>query len=110
VFPGVQNILLAARAPATAPPPVDLYVAWDGSSFRTAAFGLAADVRRHGHSAQLELAGRSLKGQLKAADRIGARYVAILSGDGTAMKDMQTGEQRTVEIETVLHFLTRGFE
>ena len=42
------------------------------------AFELARDARRAGLAAQLELAGRSLKGQLKHADRIGARYVAIV--------------------------------
>ena len=44
----------------------------------SAAFELANEARRAGLSAQLELAGRSLKGQLKHADRIGARYVAIV--------------------------------
>ena len=46
---------------------------------------------------QQELAGRSLKGQLKQADRIGARYVAILGDEGIALKDMESGEQETVE-------------
>ena len=50
-----------------------------------------------GHAARLELGGRSLKGQLKQADRAGARYVAILGDEGTSLKDMETGEQRDVE-------------
>ena len=68
---------------------------------------LAADARRAGYSAQLELAGRSLKGQLKQADRAGARYVAILGDEGTALKDMESGEQRTVETDTVMHHIRR---
>jgi histidyl-tRNA synthetase len=45
----------------------------------------------------MELAGRSRKGQLKQADRLGARYVAIVDGDGGAvLKDLQGGEQRDV--------------
>ena len=61
---------------------------------RAAAFRLAADARRAGHAARLELGGRSLKGQLKQADRAGARYVAILGDEGTSLKDMETGEQQ----------------
>ena len=48
-------------------------------------------------NAQLELAGRSLKGQLKQAGRLQARYVAILDGDGMRLRDMQTHEQEDVE-------------
>ena len=45
---------------------------------------------------QQELAGRSMKGQLKQADRLGARYVAILGDEGIALKDMESGEQEVV--------------
>ena len=79
------------RAPPVAPPPVDLYVAYAKPEHREAAFRLAADARRAGHAARLELGGRSLKGQLKQADRTGARYVAILGDEGTSLKDMEIG-------------------
>ena len=61
-----------------------------------------------GHAARLELAGRSLKGQLKQADRAGARYVAILGDEGTSLKDMETGEQQTVEPGTVMHHIAQA--
>jgi histidyl-tRNA synthetase len=102
---GVERMLMAAVAQPTAPVPVDLYVAYAGDAHRAAAFRLAADARRTGFAARLELAGRSLKGQLKQADRAGARYVAILGDEGTSLKDMETGEQRTVEPDTVMHVL-----
>ena len=41
---------------------------------------------------QIEQAGRSLKGQLKQADRIGARATVIVGGE-IEVKDMGTGEQ-----------------
>jgi histidyl-tRNA synthetase len=106
---GVERMLMAAAPPPVAPPPVDLYVAYAGEAHRAAAFRLAADARRAGHPARLELGGRSLKGQLKQADRVGARYVAILGDDGVAIKDMETGEQRTVEPDTVPHHIRNGF-
>jgi histidyl-tRNA synthetase len=38
------------------------------------------------------MAGRSLKGQLKQADRLRARYVAVVSPDGaTVLRDLSAG-------------------
>jgi histidyl-tRNA synthetase len=105
---GVERMLMAAPAQPVAAPPVDLFVAYAKPELRSQAFRLAADARRAGHAARLELGGRSLKGQLKQADRAGARYVAILGDEGTALKDMETGEQQTVEAGTVMHHITRG--
>ena len=104
---GVERILLASPPVPVAPPPLDLYVAYAGPEHGAEAFRLAADARRAGHPARLELGGRSLKGQLKQADRAGARYVAILGDEGTSLKDMETGEQREVETGTVMHHITQ---
>jgi histidyl-tRNA synthetase len=105
---GIERMLLASPPPPVAPPPVDLYVAYAKPEYREAAFRLAADARRAGHAARLELGGRSLKGQLKQAGKTGARYVAILGDEGTSLKDMQTGEQKTVEPDTVMHHIRGG--
>ena len=43
-----------------------------------AAFGVLQEARGAGLIAQMELAGRSLKGQLAHAQRLGVRYVAIV--------------------------------
>jgi histidyl-tRNA synthetase len=105
---GVERILLASGRAPTAPPPVDLYVAYAKPELRTAAFRLAADARDAGLAARLELGGRSLKGQLKQADRAGARYVAILGDEGASLKDMESGEQRTVEPDQVITRVARS--
>jgi histidyl-tRNA synthetase len=83
---GVERILLAAAAAPPPPPPVDLYVAHEAA--RRAAFGTLLDARRAGLRAQMEATGRSLKGQLKHAERLGARYVAIVdAGGGIRLRD-----------------------
>jgi histidyl-tRNA synthetase len=105
---GVERMLLTASTIAPAEPALDLYVGYAGEAHRTQAFRLAADARRAGLSARLELAGRSVKGQFKQADRAGARYVAILGDEGTALKDMETGEQHTVEADTVMHHIAKA--
>jgi histidyl-tRNA synthetase len=105
---GLDRMLLAAPNQPVAQAPLELYVAYAGPEHQRAAFRLAADARRAGHAARLELAGRSLKGQLKQADRAGARYVAILGDEGVSLKDMESGEQKTVEADTVMHHIRSG--
>ncbi len=114
---GIERMLLAAGDLPIAPQPVDLFVALpksdaeaeSGSAGNKTAFELAHGARRAGLTAQLELAGRSLKGQLKHADRIGARYVAIVeSGSTASLKDMQSGEQREIDAHSVIPTILRG--
>ncbi|HEY2770055.1 MAG TPA: ATP phosphoribosyltransferase regulatory subunit, partial [Solirubrobacteraceae bacterium] len=108
---GVERMLLAASDIPIAPELVDLFVAHTEPPAAAAetAFSLALQARRAGLQAQLELAGRSLKGQLKQADRLGARYVAIVGGDGQAsLRDMQSGEQRELDVTSVIPTILRG--
>ena len=105
---GIERILLAADAQPVGAPVVDLFVAYAGEEHRAAGFQIAHEARRAGLAAQLELAGRSLKGQLKQADRIGARFVAILGEEGATVKDMESGSQEVVEPGGVIHHVLRG--
>ncbi len=104
---GVERILLARPQRPVAARPVDLYVAFDGAEQRAAAFAVAAEARDARMNAQMELAGRSRKGQLKQGDRLGARYVAIVEDGGTVLKDMQSGEQRAVQAGEVVTRILR---
>jgi len=104
---GVERILMTAAELPSARPPLDLFVAYATPELRAVAFRLAADVRRAGLAARLELGGRSLKGQLKQAGNARARYVAIFREDGVALRDMETGEQQEVEAGTVMHHITQ---
>ncbi len=108
---GIERMLLAAGELPVAPELVDLFVALAKPEGSGTAFDLAREARRAGLQAQLELTGRSLKGQLKHADRIGARYVAIVS-DGASgavsLRDMESGEQRDTEPQNVIPTILRG--
>jgi histidyl-tRNA synthetase len=101
---GVERMLMASTQPPAAELPVDLWIAY-APAHKSAAFRLAADARRAGHSARLELAGRSLKGQLKQASRSGARYVAIFGDDGVELRDRDGGEDKVVAPGTVMHHI-----
>jgi histidyl-tRNA synthetase len=92
---GVERILLAAGERPAPKPVTDLYVAHEDRAVQ--AFALANEARAAGLAVQQELGGRSLKGQIRQADRAGARYVAIVGADGVQLRDMDSGEQEPVE-------------
>jgi histidyl-tRNA synthetase len=117
---GVERILLAGSAPVPESPELDLYVATDFKSppqggarepraaSRKIAFGLLGEARAAGMTAQMELAGRSLKGQLGQANRLGARWVAIVEGEQTKLKDMRGSTEQTVATAEVVQTLRDG--
>ena len=95
---GVERILLAAAEKPRREAVCDLYVALASPEARPGAFRLAAEARRAGLAVQVELAGRSMKGQLKQASRLRAHYVAVVGGEqAIEVKDMESGEQEPVE-------------
>jgi len=105
---GIERILLSAGELPVQADVVDLFVALAGADLGRTGFSLAGDARRAGLNAQLELAGRSLRGQLKHADRIRARYVAIVGEEGTSLKNMESGEQLELSPNEVIPTILRG--
>lgn len=114
---GIERIMLAGDGlgsshggGAHAPAPLELFIALDGTraDLRNEAFGLLSQARSAGLSAQMDLAGRSLKGQLGQADALRARFVAIVGDAHSVLKDMQGGGQRELATNTVVHQVLRG--
>jgi histidyl-tRNA synthetase len=101
---GVERMIMASTLPPPVDPPVDLYIAYE-PGHKALAFKLASDARRAGHGTRLELAGRSVKGQLKQASRSGARYVAIFGDEGVQLRDREGGEDKLVAPDTVMHHI-----
>jgi histidyl-tRNA synthetase len=91
---GIERILLA-QGERDAPDDRTVFISVAKPEASREAFGLAHFLRGRGLNVQLEQAGRSVKGQFKHADRLGARAVVIV-GDGIEVKDMESGEQRPV--------------
>jgi histidyl-tRNA synthetase len=64
---------------------------------------MAAEIRRHGIPAEVELAARKLSKALEHADSIGVGSVVLVGprefSSGTVLlKDMKSGKQETVEV------------
>jgi histidyl-tRNA synthetase len=122
---GIERILLAGSIPSPAAAALDLYVCIqeddegdEGLAFEGEPAGLRGGVKRRafellwqarsaGLRAEMEMAGRSPSGQLKQANRRGARFAAIVGGKATTLRDMQEGEQCEIDSERVVHELLR---
>ena len=78
---GITRLILAMQQSGAAAPEVpvpELYVAPMGGAARAAALALTQSLREAGVYAECDIMGRSLKAQMKYADKIGARRVLIL--------------------------------
>jgi histidyl-tRNA synthetase len=104
---GIERIMLA-MGEENASSHRDAFLAAADEDQRQRALALAVELRHAGLSAEVDLAGRGLKGQLKHANRVGARHVLILEADGSLqMRDMETGEQRPISPAGVLDELAK---
>ncbi len=101
---GIERCLLALgeeaarRAPA---PPRPVFVAPLGAQARPQAFALISALRQAGIAVETDYFERSLKAQLKAADRLGAPLAVILGEDElrenkVLLRDLASGEQTLV--------------
>jgi len=107
---GVERILLAGDPQPAAAPVVELFIALQekGIDSSRAAFALLTEARAAGVPALMDLGGRSLKGQLGHAGDLGARWVAIVSGGQSVLRDMQEGGQEPIATDAVIHAVLRG--
>ncbi|MGN0660176.1 MAG: histidine--tRNA ligase [Oscillospiraceae bacterium] len=88
----------------------DIYVAPIGDSASKKAVAIVNLLRREGFFAETDLVGRSVKAQMKYADKIGAAFTLVLgdneieSGD-CVLKNMRSGEQTPCKLESLLDTL-----
>lgn len=110
---GVERTLLAMEAEGKLPEldeRVEVFVAYLDDPGREALPKVLSELRRAGLRADGSYTGRSLKSQLRQADRMGARYAVILGGEELArgaavVRDMELSEQREVPLDGVLKVL-----
>ena len=103
---GVDRIAISRTSETDEAGSLDVYVVAVGDEAMSAGLRLATSLRRAGLGADLDLAGRSMKGQMKQASSSGARWAAILgerelaSGNVT-LKNLQSSEQQEVAFDRV---------
>jgi histidyl-tRNA synthetase len=84
---------------------IDVYLVSLGEAAKDYSVGLLQQLRVAGFSAERDYLDRKIKAQFKAADRLKAKYVAVLGEEELQnnkinLKNMATGEQ--VEVEMAL--------
>ena len=67
-------------------PDIDVFFAVDDEGARPEALAAMAELRRAGRAADTDYAGRSLKGQLTQAGRLGADATVIVRADGATVR------------------------
>jgi histidyl-tRNA synthetase len=104
---GLERLLLALELEGVAAEPTRLdvfFVVGDGAP-RERVLGAVAELRRAGIAADVDYAGRSLKGQLTQAGRTRARTVVVVTGTAAAVRREGAGEQ-VVALDDVVATLT----
>ena len=85
---GLERLLLAmAAAGVTAPPPaIDVFFALEEGAPRREIARWLAELRRRGVAADTDYAGRSLKGQVTQAARLGAAATVVVGAQGAVLR------------------------
>jgi len=94
---GIERLLIALEDAGVEPPgeePIDVFFARDEGP-RELIFELMARLRAAGRSADTDYAGRSLKGQLTQAGRLGARTTVVVGAEAATIR---TAGERDVEV------------
>ncbi|MDE6058932.1 MAG: histidine--tRNA ligase [Clostridia bacterium] len=110
---GLERLLMviaAENAPVPEEKGVSCYLAGMDGKSRGQAFVLASELRKAGISAEVDLMERSLKAQFKYADKIGARFVAVIGeselNEGAAeVKDMKNSSSERVKFSELATYL-----
>lgn len=108
---GIERLILALQTadtgPAEAVSVTDIFIAVIDDSDRPLAFKMATEMRRLGLTVEIDYMGRSLRSQMKFADKIGAVSVVVLGPDELAggevkVRDLASGEERVVPINKLV--------
>jgi histidyl-tRNA synthetase len=103
---GLERLVLAMPVAEAEVGSVDAFVVAVGDEARIPTHVLARDLRRAGLSVLVDYEARSLRAQMKRADRARSAYVLIVGDDElqrneVTVKDMATGGQSTVSRDTI---------
>ncbi|GAB4563447.1 MAG: histidine--tRNA ligase [Anaerolineae bacterium] len=110
---GIERQILTMKEQGIEPPPLpkpEIFVGHVGDKPRIAAFELATLLRKEGLATLFSFGQRSLKAQLRAANRAGALYAVIVGEDELAagvltVRDLTAQTQETVAREEIVSWL-----
>ena len=108
---GLERLMLlmeAQNAPFPEAERPDLFIVALGDKATLRALEITKDMRAEGFGTQLDLNQRSVRAQMKYADKLNAKFNVVI-GDNevetgiAALKNMDTGEQSEISLETFVN-------
>ncbi|NQT07055.1 MAG: histidine--tRNA ligase [Candidatus Omnitrophica bacterium] len=99
---GQDRLILALGKEGSALPALGVYIAVLGEEARREGFRLCNELRSNGVSSQMDYQERSLKAQMRQANKKGSKYVAIIGEDELqkgiiVLRDMSNGTQKEIK-------------
>ena len=94
---------------------LDLFIAGLGDEASGFSFKRMHELRERGYRVDMDLDSKSLKSQMKQADKAGARFVVIigsqeLENKQAPLRNMKTGEQTDLQLAAIGDFLANAVE
>lgn len=110
---GLERLLLLMENTGVDIPignPPEIYIAGMDAQTRLKAFGIVNNLRANGICAECDHMQRSVKAQFKYADKVGAKFVAVIGGDELEkgkvnVKRMSDGTTEEVAFEDILRYI-----
>ena len=107
---GIERLLLELDSQGIQipePAAMDLYIATIGGKADTFAQRLVYKLRAQGVGADTDHMGKSLRAQMKYADKMGYTYNIVLGDEEiesnrAVLKNMKTGEQKDISIDSII--------
>ncbi len=115
---GLERLLLVLKSQGISLSeikPCDIYFVPMGEAAELKAMQLTAQLRKDGISAQTDVMGRSLRAQMKYADKINARFTAVIGDNELAqgeavLKNMKSGEKISIKLDDTFAEVFSGIE
>jgi len=110
---GIERIVLALKAEGIEVPRKNvhyIYVATIGEDAFKEGMKLAMELRKKGLNVDVDIMNRNLSGQLKHADRLGAKYVVIVGDEElekgvVVLRNLETGDQVEIDKEFAIEYI-----
>lgn len=112
---GIERILLACENEKSFSLPeddMDLYIVTIDKNLLDLSFQLAIELRRHGLKVETDYLSRSVKAQMREANKLKSKFVLMIGGDEFIkgefiLKKMSTGEQYAVSKENKIALVNK---
>ena len=102
---GIERLLLASRSEHK-PENIQIYIVGIGDSVRATLITMAENLRKNNFKTSFDYLRRSMKAQMREANKLGARYAIILGEDelkdkSVIIKDLSTSDQEKIALDLV---------